>query len=260
MKPIIKWSGGKADEISNILPHLPEHYDTYLEPFVGGGAMFFHLEPKKAVVNDIHPELIALYRELKNGNGQKIYDFMEQHPNDEETYYAIRDRMHPDNNLEIASKFYYLRKTCYRGMLRYNQSGRFNIPFGKYKKTNYEEVANTKYKELFQNTEILNGDFSSVFESYNSNDNFCFIDQPYDSVFTDYGYCKFEKDDQRRLANYFKTTNIKCLMVVGETEFIKELYDGYIVDVYPKKYRFKLHSGRIGDNINTNHLVIKNYF
>ncbi|MTV47173.1 DNA adenine methylase, partial [Streptococcus pneumoniae] len=86
-------------------------------------------------------------------------------------------------------------------------------------------------------TEVLNKDFSYVFENYNHKDNFAFIDQPYDSVFTDYGYCQFKRDDQERLANYFKTTNIRCLMIVGETDYIKQLYDGYIVDMYPKKYK-----------------------
>jgi DNA adenine methylase len=86
-----------------------------------------------------------------------------------------------------------------------------------------------------------------------------FLDPPYDSEFTDYGYCKFGKDEHRKLAKCFKETKIQCLMVIGKTDFIVELYKDYIVAEYPKKYRFKLHSGRIGDNINTNHLIIKNY-
>jgi DNA adenine methylase len=86
-----------------------------------------------------------------------------------------------------------------------------------------------------------------------------FLDPPYDSEFTDYGYCTFGKEEHKKLANCFKTTNIKCLMIIGKTPFIEELYKEYIVADYDKKYRFKLHSGRIGDEINTKHLVIKNY-
>jgi DNA adenine methylase len=259
MKPLIKWSGGKADELDKIMPHIPDEYDTYVEPFVGGGALYFHLEPEKAVVNDIHKELATFYGEIKNGNGQRIFDFMQTHPNDDVTYYNVRDRFIPANDLDVACKFYYLRKTCYRGMLRYNSSGGFNIPFGRYKKLNYDDVKNQEYENLFRGTQVLNQDFEYIFQNFDNERNFCFIDQPYDSKFTDYGYCKFAREDQTRLANCFKNASMKCLMVVGETEFIRNLYDGYIVDSYPKKYRFKLHSGRIGNDINNNHLIIRNY-
>jgi DNA adenine methylase len=144
-------------------------------------------------------------------------------------------------------------------MLRYNKYGGFNIPFGRYKTFNVEEVKNTDYENVLQHARIMNNDFEDVFNNCNSSNNFCFIDQPYDSVFTDYGYCKFDKKDQERLCKCFKATTMKCLMIVGETDYIRELYDGYIVDSYPKKYRFKLHSKRVGDDINNNHLIIKNY-
>lgn len=259
MKPIVKWSGGKSDELDRILPHMPDDYDTYVEPFMGGGALFFHLEPTKAIVNDIHPELITFYRALQNGDGDAIYNMMKDNGNDQDTYYKVRDVLKPETDVEKAFQFYYLRKTCYRGMLRYNKSGGFNIPFGRYKTCNYEELKNPDYRRLLQNAQIMNNDFEDVFNNCNSPNNFCFIDQPYDSVFTDYGYCRFDKKDQERLAKCFKATTMKCLMVVGETDYIRELYDGYIVDSYPKKYRFKLHSKRVGDDINNNHLVIKNY-
>ena len=86
-----------------------------------------------------------------------------------------------------------------------------------------------------------------------------FLDPPYDSEFTDYGYCKFGKEEHKKLADLFKSTSIKCLLVIGKTDFIVSLYKDYIVDEYDKKYRFKLHSGRVGDEINTKHLIIKNY-
>jgi DNA adenine methylase len=259
MKPLIKWSGGKSDELSEIVKYLPTSYDTYVEPFIGGGAVFWSLEPQKAVINDIHPELITFYKEVQAGNAPIIHSLMTQHPNDETTYYHVRDEFRPSNPTETAFQFYYLRKTCYRGMLRYNKSGKFNIPFGRYKKPSFDDILELGYHQLLQRTTILNLDFEEVFRNYNSSENFCFIDQPYDSVFTDYGYCSFDKSDQERLAKCFKETEMKCLMIVGETPFIRELYDGYIAATYHKKYRFKLHSGRVGDNINNNHLVIKNY-
>ena len=257
LNPIVKWSGGKKDELHHILPHVPS-YDTYLEPFIGGGALFFHLKPNKAVINDVHKELTDFYLSIKNGHSNDIYNFMKEHPNDEETYYKVRNYDNTDC-LNNAKRFYYLRKTCFRGMLRYNKDGKFNIPFGRYKTCNFEDLKNIEYENLLKNTEVFNQSFEYIFDNYDNPNHFMFLDPPYDSEFTDYGYCSFGKEEQIKLANKFKNTSIKCLMIIGKTAFIEELYKDYIVGEYDKKYRFKLHSGRIGDEINTKHLIIKNY-
>jgi DNA adenine methylase len=120
-------------------------------------------------------------------------------------------------------------------------------------------LLNENYNKLLINAEILNKDFSYIFEKYNDENNFIFLDPPYDSEFTDYGYCKFGKEEQQKLADLFKQTKIKCLMVIGKTKFIEDLYKDYIVAEYEKKYKFKLYDGRIGDEINAKHLVIKNF-
>ena len=259
LKPLIKWSGGKSDEIKLFEKYIPANYDTYLEPFIGGGSLYFYLSPNKSVISDVHTELIDLYSCIGEGKTKDIYDFMATNPNDEETYYKIRDKMEIKEKLDNAKRFYYQRKTCFRGMSRYNKSGKFNIPFGKYTNINYSDLQNKDYETLLSRTEILNKGFEHVFENYNSADNFMFLDPPYDSEFTDYGYCQFGKEEQKKLAELFKETKIKCLMVIGKTKFIEELYKDYIVDEYDKKYKFKLYAGRVGDEINTKHLVIKNY-
>lgn len=258
LNPIVKWSGGKKDELKNIIPYIPNNYDIYLEPFIGGGAVFFNQNPDKAVINDVHKELTDFYTAIKNGNAGAIYDFMKSHPNDEATYYKVRSYDNTDA-LDNAKRFYYLRKTCFRGMLRYNSKGEFNIPYGRYKTYNFEEIKNKEYETLLKRTEIFNKSFEAIFNDYNNSNNFMFLDPPYDSEFTDYGYCTFGKEEQKKLAKCFKETNIKCLMIIGKTPFIEELYKDYIVGEYDKKYRFKLHSGRVGDEINTKHLIIKNY-
>lgn len=258
LRPLIKWSGGKTDEIKFFEKYIPE-YETYIEPFVGGGALYFYLNPDKAIINDIHPELIAFYREIGLGNNKKIYKFMKNHPNDEETYYNVRDNMSLDTDLDKAKYFYYLRKTCFRGMMRYNKSGKFNIPFGKYKTINFSDLKDTRYTELLKRTTIENISFDEIFTKYNSADNFVFLDPPYDSEFTDYGYCQFGKEHHKKLAKLFKKTKNKCLMIIGETPFISKLYHGYIIGEFDKKYKFKIHSGRIGSEINNKHLIIANY-
>ena len=183
---------------------------------------------------------------------------MTENCNEETTYYKVR-AMECENPLDNAKRFFYLRKTCFRGMMRYNSNGGFNIPFGRYKTFNFEELKNKDYENLLKRTEIFNKGFEYIFEKYNDSDNFMFLDPPYDSQFTDYGYCKFGKEEHKKLAECFKKTSIKCLMIIGKTPFIEELYDGYISGEYDKKYRFKLHSGRIGNEINTKHIIVKNY-
>jgi DNA adenine methylase len=259
LKPLVKWPGGKSDEIKYFIQHIPEEYDTYLEPFIGGGAVFFYLEPTKAVISDLHTELIDFYGAIRDGHINEIYKTMETFKNEEKEYYEVRDKWDIKTPLDNAKRFFYLRKTCYRGMLRYNKSGGFNIPFGRYKTFNYDILLEPRYSTLLSNTTILNGDFKTVFENYNSENNFMFLDPPYDSEFTDYGYCQFGRDKQEELAKCFKTTKIRCLMIIGKTDFICNLYNGYIVGEYDKKYRFKLHSGRVGEEINNKHLIIKNY-
>ena len=109
-------------------------------------------------------------------------------------------------------------------MLRYNKKGKFNIPYGKYKTYNYENLKNKDYEKLLKNTDIYNESFEHIFKNYNNKNNFMFLDPPYDSEFTDYGYCKFGKDKHKTLAKCFKETKIKCLMIIGKTKLISELY------------------------------------
>lgn len=259
LKPLVKWSGGKTDEIKLFKQYIPETYTTYIEPFIGGGSLYFYLNPSSAVIGDVHTELISFYKSIAEGKGEDIYTFMETSPNTEETYYKIRDEMEITSPLDIAKRFYYQRKTCFRGMSRYNKQGKFNIPFGRYKTINYADLLDPAYTNLLSKTEILNEGFEHIFTTYNDETNFMFLDPPYDSEFTDYGYCKFGKIEHIRLSELFKTTRIKCLMIIGKTKFIEDLYDGYIVATYDKKYRFKIYDNRIGDEINNQHLVIKNY-
>ena len=152
LTPLIKWSGGKSDEIKMFEKYFPDSYNLYIEPFIGGGSVYFYLNPDNAVINDIHIELIDLYQSIGEGESDKIYEFMENNPNDEETYYKIRDEMIINDKLDSAKRFYYQRKTCFRGMLRYNKNGKFNIPFGRYKTINYNDLKNKDYELLLNKT------------------------------------------------------------------------------------------------------------
>jgi DNA adenine methylase len=268
--PLCKWSGGKRSEIKNFKDHYPKNFDRYIEPFAGGAAVFFDLNFKgQNVINDVHPELINFYQQIKNGHSNEIYRIIQQFGLDEKSYYKVRGGssklddndiiFKPKNDIEEAARFFYLRKTCYRGMIRYNSNGNFNIPWGRYKKTNFNELLNEEYTQLLQRTDVMFGDYKKVFEKYDNEENFCFIDQPYDSTFNDYGFDNFTRQNQTELFEIFTKTKNKCLMIVGGSEFIRELYSDYITDEYDKKYAFKIHSGRVGEEINVKHLIIKNF-
>jgi DNA adenine methylase len=133
------------------------------------------------------------------------------------------------------------------------------VPFGRYKTCNFDALADESYENLLKKTTILDASFEHIFQTYDDPSNFIFLDPPYDSTFTDYGYCKFGRDEHEKLAECFKKSKSKCMMIIGGTDFIRELYNGYIVEEYAKKYKFKIKDGRVGDEINTNHLIIKNY-
>lgn len=270
MKPLCKWSGGKRDEIKLFNQFYPKKYKTYIEPFVGGGAVYFDLNHDgNNVINDVHSDLINFYKQIKDGHAEKIYNIVNKWGLDEEDYYYVRgggkklqnknDVFEPKNKIDEAAKFIYLRRTCFRGMIRYNAKGFFNVPWGKYKTANFEDLLNEDYTKLLQRTTILEGDYKEVFKKYNSEDNFVFLDQPYDSTFNDYGNENFTKQNQIELFQHFKETKNKCLMVVGGSDFIRDLYKDFIIHEYPKKYSFKIYAGRIGDEINVNHLVVSNY-
>jgi DNA adenine methylase len=254
--PMFKWTGGKRDELAYIVDYLPYHFDTYVEPFVGGGAVWFYLNPQRAVINDTHADLIGFYRACKTDFNQ-VQSYLVEFHNTEEDYYRIRS-MKPDNIFQSAAQFWYLRQTCFRGMIRYNRDGMFNIPYGKYKSTRYEH--SPQHIELLKRTEIMEGDFIHACTKYDSTDTFVFLDPPYDSTFTNYGTGAFSHEEHIRLAEWFKTSKSKCLLIISETPFIERLYAGYIVGKFMKRYAFKIYGGRVeSKNIDKYHFIIRNY-
>ena len=270
LKPLCKWSGGKRDEIKQFKELYPTNFKRYIEPFAGGAAVYFDLEFQgENVINDIHPDLVNFYRQISQGHSQEIYDLVSSWGISEMDYYFVRGGgkklpkgapvFTPISDIDRAAQFIYLRKTCFRGMIRYNSDGKFNIPWGKYKSANFDELINPRYTSLLERTTIFQSDYNQLFDDYNQQDNFFFIDQPYDSTFNDYGGDNFTRENQIQLFERFSTTKSKCMMVVGGSEFIRNIYQDYIVREYPKNYSFKIYAGRVGDEINVNHLVITNY-
>lgn len=255
MNPIYKWPGGKGREIKLFKKYYPKSFNRYIEPFFGGGAVFFDLEHKNNIINDFNPEVTTFLKMIKNGKGQEIYNALTKMPNKEEFYYLVRAKK-PLTDVEVAIRFYYIRKTCFKGMMRYNKSGEFNVPYGNYKKTNYDELLDNNYIELLKNTTIHTGDFIKIFENYNDEDDFCFLDPPYHQIFNNYISDGFSDTKHKELASAFKHSKMKCLMIIGKTNLIEELYNGYIISSYGKKYSVTTHVNTIPESA---HLIIKNY-
>ena len=242
-QPFLKWAGGKRQLLPEIKKYLPKKYNTYFEPFVGAGALFFDQQPKNAIINDVNTELINCYEVIKNLSIDLIED-LKKHKNNEKYFYKVRelDRTKEFKNLSIverASRIIYLNKTCYNGLFRVNRQGQFNAPFGRYKNPNIvnSETIKAINRLLNRNSvEILNTDFAKAVSSAKRND-FIYFDPPYDPVsdtasFTGYSSNAFGKSEQERLKDLFEELTrrgCKVMLSNSATDFIYDLYKDYNV-------------------------------
>lgn len=242
MKPVLKWAGGKGRLLHHILPLIPSDFETYCEPFIGGGAVLFGLQPKKAVVSDYNPELINLYVVIRD-NLEELLDDLRKHENSSEYFYAMRNLDRDEEwvknatDVERASRLLYLNKTCYNGLYRTNSLGQFNVPFGSYKNPDIvnENGLREISKYLNQNqVDLLTHDFERIL-SYLPQNSFVYFDPPYDPVSPTsnfVSYCKdgFGRKDQTRLkkvCDELTKRKIRWLVSNSSTEFIRSLYSEY---------------------------------
>jgi DNA adenine methylase len=240
-KPFVKWVGGKRQllpqfRLLNLYP--PSHFDhvkaRYFEPFVGGGAVFFDLLPEKAFLSDLNKELISTYKTIKN-NVEDLISLLKTHSLDKEYFLEIR-AINPNNlsDLEIASRFIFLNRTCFNGMYRVNKKGGFNVPFGKYTNPLICDANNLrKVSKELKNVEIENSDYKKVIERAKAMD-FIYFDPPYypvnkTSSFTSYTSNNFLEKDQIELRDIFiELHNRNCFVMLSnsDTPFINEIYSG----------------------------------
>lgn len=283
MKPMIKYRGGKSKEIPNIMWYVPRFSGRYIEPFLGGGALFFYLEPRKAIINDINEKLINFYRGVRDdypklreelSEIERIYTqyrnefeaLKTQHPDErvedrnEEMYYHLRAQFNGTEKqyYSDAALYYYINKTAYSGMIRYNSSGEFNVPFGRYPHLSTDSVT-IRHSLLLQRSEIHNQDYNNIFKMANEED-FMFLDPPYDCTFSDYGNQEykdgFNEEEHRRLAKAFYELPCKAMMVIGRTPLIEELYGNDIVDEYDKSYSVNIRNRFKSE---AKHVIIMNF-
>ncbi len=283
MKPMFKYRGDKSKEIDRFINNMPKDYSGYIEPFLGGGALYFHLQPDKAIVNDINFKLFSFYKEMQKeyplarkqlDKLQKIYEenqtiyerLKKRHPEEkvenknEILYYLMRDAFNHKIETEYldAVVYFFINKTAYSGMIRYNANGEYNVPFGRYKNFNTKLISDEHYK-LLQRTEIYNYDYSKIFDMAEKDD-FIFLDPPYDCIFSDYGNDNYKdgfgEKEHRRLANDFRNLSVKALLVIGKTPLTEELYGKYIVEAYDKSYAVNIRNRFKSD---AKHIIVTNY-
>jgi DNA adenine methylase len=255
---MFKWAGSKNSEIPLFSEYFPTKFDKYIEPFVGGGSVFFHINKAGSVICDNNIELINFYKQLADGNAEEIVKLCKSFGETEDNYYHMRDDYVPKNDLERSAKYFYILKTCYRGMTRYNKKGKFNIPWGRYKNVNFQDIISPDHANLLKSSTIISGDYTKAMELA-TDDSFAFFDPPYDSEFKNY-YLPFGREEHTKLAETFKTSKCSCMMVIAKTDFITSLYEGCITHEYDKAYRFRITKQRVSkQQLEVKHLVISNY-
>ena len=270
--PFLKWAGGKRQlmpEIRKMLPNGVANH-PYYEPFIGGGALFFELLPKRAVINDYNEELINVYTVIRDNPSELIED-LKRHKNTAEYFYKIRaiDRQPLFSNLtriERASRIIYLNKTCYNGLYRVNNAGEFNSPFGRYKSPNIVNEPVIKAVSKYLNSpqiQISSCDYALILKDIPT-DSFVYLDPPYhpiseSSSFTGYVQGGWDEGDQLRLrdvCNRLRNNGIKFLLSNSASDFIREIYSDYNIHIVQAKRSVNSNSSRRGQ---VDEFLIRNY-
>ena len=237
--PIVKWVGGKRQLMFELLKNMPKNYNRYFEPFIGGGALFFELLPENAYISDMNEELINLYTIVRD-NVYELIEDLSRHEVSKEYFLKIRNIDRTEkyaelSDIERASRFIYLNRTCFNGMYRVNSKGEFNVPFGHYKNPRIIDENNLLNSSvLLKNTEIRHADFSEILKKVKKGD-FVYLDPPYvplseTSSFTLYTKDGFDIDMQfklRDVCNELDSMGVKFMLSNSDTKLVSDLYANY---------------------------------
>ena len=231
-KPFLRWAGGKQWLTPTLLSLTPKKYNTYFEPFLGGGSFFFSLKPSNAIIGDINLHLVETY-EVIAIDPEKVIRILNQWDNNSDTYYKIRGKDF-DNKYERAAKFIYLNKTCWNGLYRVNKQGKFNVPFSNNGRKICESEQIIEASKILQNAKLLSDDFEIIL-SLAKKDDFVYLDPPYtvshsNNGFRQYNEKLFSWEDQKRLAKCASLLYKKgCFVLISNAwhEPIIKMYDDF---------------------------------
>ena len=270
--PFVKWAGGKRQLLPQIKERMPEKYNNYIEPFVGGGAVVFGLLPENALINDINEALINAYRQICNEPDMflKVINKLDQEmwEDGKKYYYSLREHyndklMKAEYDVELAALFVFINKHCFNGLYRVNGKGLFNVPYNNSRRSSVDESVIMEVSEYLQGITIMNGDFQEISASAKKGD-FIFLDSPYAPLnptsFESYTKEGFDIESHRRLSKFYDELTAKgcyCMLTNHNTELINELYGnkGYKIDVVSVKRMINSDaSNRVGEEV-----IICNY-
>lgn len=269
-KPFLKWAGGKTQLLPELVKHVPSEFGTYYEPFIGGGALLFHLQPRNAVIADVNADLILCYETIKE-NLDLLISTIDSFPMSSEFYYELRAADREESfsskpDFWRAARLIYLNKTCFNGLYRVNSKGEFNVPFGKYKNPaiyDFENLVAINSFLSFNDIKIINQGFQLTMSMANNSD-FMYLDPPYDvlsetSNFTGYTLEGFARKDQQVVKlcmDSLSGRGVKVLQSNADTPFIRALYADYnIIEVQAKR----AINSKADKRGNVTELLIKNY-
>ncbi|SFS00803.1 DNA adenine methylase [Anaeromicropila populeti] len=271
--PALKWVGGKRQLLKDIEPMVPKEYSTYYEPFVGGGAVLFALQPAKAVINDANEELINVYITIRDQCEELINELkLHEQNNKSEYYYEVRgyDRNQEKytgmSRVERAARILYLNKTCYNGLFRVNQSGQFNSPYGKYKNPNIVNETTLRALHRFLNRKgirILSGDYKEALKTAKKGA-FVYLDPPYhpisySSSFTGYtnnGFGMNQQIELKEICDKLNKRGVNFLLSNSYCDFILELYQNFTIKQVSAKRAINSNASKRGD---VEEVLISNY-
>ncbi len=258
-RPILKWAGGKTQMLGDLLPKVPNSYGRYIEPFFGGGAMFFALQPESAIIADSNPELINMYQEVAN-HADNVIQYLKQYENTSEMFYAVRSQEWTTlPKAEAAARTIFLNRTCYNGLYRVNKHGQFNVPYGKYKNPKIcDEAGLRAASEALKKADILCGDYPLVLEHHAQPGDFVFLDPPYLPVseyadFKRYTKEQFYEEDHVELSKVIMALHERgCHVILTNSNhpLVHELYAPFNIDVIQTKRHISCNgSTRKGEDV-----------
>lgn len=269
--PVLKWVGGKRQLLDTLTPLLPKRITSYCEPFVGGGALLFNMQPNCAYINDINEELIRVYSVIKN-DVEPLIVALQEYKNEADFFYSVRDwdrdriKYASLSDIEKAARILYLNKTCYNGLFRVNNSGEFNSPFGNYRNPNIVNAPTLRAVSSYLNSAtvtLTSMDYAQVLETL-PRGTFVYLDPPYDPVsdtasFTGYSKGGFSRDEQIRLrecCDALTKRGLKFMLSNSSTDFIREQYAAYNIITVQAKRAINSVSTKRGE---VDEVVVRNY-
>ena len=270
--PFVKWAGGKRQLLSKIQERIPENYNHYFEPFVGGGAVFFGTQPSKALINDINKALINTYQRICDSPKEFLSEVnkidSEMWEDGKQYYYTIREHyndklMKSEYDVELAALFVFLNKHCFNGLYRVNGKGLFNVPYNNSRRVSVNGDSIIEISKYLQGITIIDGDFEDACRDARKGD-FVFLDSPYAPLnptsFESYTKEGFDIESHKRLAKLYDeltTRGCYCMLTNHNTDLINELYGnkGYKIDVVSVRRMINSDaSNRVGEEV-----IIWNY-